>query len=355
MTSDPRSGRKWFYRTLLLLVVLCLSGWLTWTSIFPAPATASPAAIGRWLAKRDLSRTSSATQLALVERLQQLLLVETGLAAFPPPAPDDLEQIDANVQLLSRAWFLDRSDAYQQVMLGDRMPFLRHQVDVVIAWGEFDNQLQARRRRQAGLEPENNKLHLLDDIDGWIVAEPSARHEGLRHALHDAVLCWLATSDMADQPMSMRQEAADRIALALDGGAASAADRLELNAQHRDRLLKNAWLLMEAWFRNRSVEFVSLPIMKRVPFIEDQLDNVSSWGLDRVMVISADGEQGNSRPPQARLLEVVSQLLAQFPDWIAATPEDQRDAVAHLAEELKHNLATYMLKKTLPDLLPGTP
>ena len=73
------------------------------------------------------------------------------------------------------------------------------------------------------------------------------------------------------------------------------------------------------------------------------------------MVISADGEQENPRPPQARLLEVVSQLLAQLPDWITATPEDQRDAVAHLAEELKHNLATYMLKKTLPDLLPGTP
>ena len=353
MAHSSRSGRTWFFRTILLLVVLSASAWLAWTSIFPTPATASPTAIGRWLAKRDLSRASSATQLALIDRLQELLLAEAGLAASPESNPDDLDQLVANVQLLSRTWFLDRSEAYQQVRVDDRMPYLRQQVDTVIAWGEFDNQLQAKRRRLAGLEPDINKLHLLDDIDGWIMAEPTDRHERLRHGLHDAVLCWLATSDVADQPMSMRQEAADRIALALDEGAASAADRLEMTAQHRNRLLQNAWLLMEAWFRNRSLQFVSLPIEQRVPFIEDQLDKVSSWGLDRVMVIGDSGENTTPRPAQFRLLEVISQLLAQLPEWIEKTPEDQRDAVAHLAEELKHNLAAYILKKTLPDLVPG--
>ena len=122
-----------------------------------------------------------------------------------------------------------------------------------------------------------------------------------------------------------------------------------MNAQQNDRVLENAWLLLEAWFRNRSLQFVGLPIEQRGAFIESQLDKVSSWGLDRVMILDPT-QEGTDRPPQVRLLEVVSQLLARLPDWIATTPEEQRDAVAHLAEELRHNLATYMIKKTLPNL-----
>ena len=149
---------------ILLLAILTTSAWFTWSRLFPSPATASPAAIGRWLAKRDLSRASTDTQLALVDRLQELLLAETGLEAFPEASPADLEQLAENVKLLSRAWFLERGEAYQQVGAGERMPFLRLQVDTVITWGEFDNQLQARRRRLAGLRWSSRASFIKEEI-----------------------------------------------------------------------------------------------------------------------------------------------------------------------------------------------
>jgi hypothetical protein len=353
MASSSRPGRRWLL--LLLLTFLGTAGWLAWTRFYPPPADASAAAIGRWLAKRDLSQVSHDTQLALVDRLQQLLMAEAGPAAFPEADADDLENLTANMHLLSQVWFLARAREYQQYPPAGRMPFLRQQVDAVVVWGDFDNQLQDRLRRHAGLEPETSRLRLLDDIDGWIRAEPTGQQEGLRHALHDAVLCWLATSEVREQEMSIRREAAERISSALDSGAAEAAGRLELNTQHQDRLLLNSWLLLEAWFRNRAEEFSNLPVRQRTRFIEDQLDKVSSWQLDRVMVIDSGEETAVPRPDDARLLEVVSQLLAQFPDWIERAPPEERDAVAHLAEELKHNLAIYMLKKALPDFLPGLP
>jgi hypothetical protein len=353
MASSSRPGRRWLL--LLLLTFLGTAGWLAWTRFFPPPADASAAAIGRWLAKRDLSQVSHDTQLALVDRLQQLLMAEAGPAAFSEADPDDLEKLTANMHLLSQVWFLARAREYQQYLPAARMPYLRQQVDAVVVWGDFDNQLQDRLRQHAGLESETSRLRLLDDIDGWIRAEPAGQQEGLRHALHDAVLCWLATSEVREQEMSIRREAAERISSALDSGAATAAGRLELNTQHQDRLLRNSWLLLEAWFRNRAEEFSNLPVRQRTRFIEDQLDKVSSWQLDRVMVIDSSEETAVPRPDDARLLEVVSQLLAQFPDWIEQAPPEERDAVAHLAEELKHNLAIYMLKKVLPDFLPGLP
>ncbi|MDP7206695.1 MAG: hypothetical protein QGH11_14065, partial [Pirellulaceae bacterium] len=109
------------------------------------------------------------------------------------------------------------------------------------------------------------------------------------------------------------------------------------------------------WFRNRSLEFADLPIQQRIPFIEKQLDQVASWQLDRVMVIGNADEPAESRPADSRLLEVVSQLLAQLPDWIERAPEHQQEALAQLAEELKRSLVTYMLKQALPELLPGFP
>lgn len=355
MAAGSKKQRRRLCRLLLLLAILAGAGWLGWAWFFPAPADASPAAIGRWLAKRDLSRVSDQTRLALVDRLQELLLAESGMAAFPDPRPDDLERLAGNVELLSHVWFLARGSEYQNSPPQERMSFLRQQVDAVTVWGEFDNQLQDQLRRNAGQQLETSRLRLLDDIDSWILAEPADQQEGLRHALHDAVLCWLATSDLGDQEMALRQEAAERISSALDSGAADAADRLELDAQHQDRVLRNSWLLLEAWFRNRSLEFSDLPIQQRGPFIEKQLDKVAGWQLDRVMVIGDADEPAGSRPADARLLEVVSQILAQLPDWIERAPEQERDAVAHLAEELKHSLATYMLKRALPDLLPGFP
>ena len=164
---------------------------------------------------------------------------------------------------------------------------------------------------------------------------------------------WLTTFE--HWSWSIRREAAERISSALDSGAAEAADRLELDPQHQDRLLQNSWLLMEAWFRNRAEEFSSLPIQQRIPFIESQLDMVAGWQLDRVMVIESGKEHKPPRSEEARLLETVSQLLAQLPDWNERAPEEERDAVAHLARELKHHLAIYMLKKAISNLLPGLP
>ncbi|MEE2684931.1 MAG: hypothetical protein VYB09_01360 [Planctomycetota bacterium] len=355
MAPGPPKQRRWLWRLLLLLAVLAGAGWLGWTWFYPAPADASPAAIGRWLAKRDLSRVSTPTRLALVNRLQELLLAEAGMSVFPDPRPDDLERLAGNVELLSHVWFLARGREYQHSPPQQRISFLRQQVDAVTVWGEFDKQLQDQLRRNAGQQPETSRLRLLDDIDSWILAEPADQQEGLRHALHDAVLCWLATSDLGEQEMTLRQEAAERISSALDSGAADAADRLTLDAQHQDRLLRNSWLLLEAWFRNRAMEFSELPVQQRIPFIEKQLDKVAGWQLDRVMVIGNADVPAESRPADTRLLEVISQLLAQLPDWIERAPVQQQESLAQLAEELKRSLVTYMLKQALPELLPGFP
>jgi hypothetical protein len=353
MGTRPRPVKaRWAWRIILLAGLLAIAGRIGWTIVFPHPSGASAAALGRWLVMRDLSGVGADTQLALVDRLQDLLGDQDVMDAFPEPSPDQLERLVTNVDLLSRVWFLARARRYQEIPDNQRMEYLQRQVDAVMVWGEFDNQVHQERRRQAGLEPSTDKpLRLLDSINDWIEAEAETEQAELQQSVYDAVLCWLVTSDVSEYEMRMRRAAADRIASVLDEGAAASADRLELTSTHQEQLEDNAWLLFEAWFRNRAIEFAGLSSDDHVAYIEARLDNVSNWGLERVLVSDGSGAEAGAQSSQARLFQVVGELMAQLPDWVERAPGDERAAFENLAGQIKSNLMPYLLKKALPDLL----
>ena len=104
---------------------------------------------------------------------------------------------------------------------------------------------------------------------------------------------------------------------------------------------------MEAWFQNRADEFVELPFEERAKFMEDQLDKVASWQLEKILAT-----EPGSGLPNGELLTVVTQLLALIPEWIERAPADQQQRLQHLADELRHSLAGYLLR-SLPSLLKG--
>jgi hypothetical protein len=345
--SPPPEKRRWPRRLLVVTLLLAIIAAAGWRITFPDPQTASVAGLRRWLVLRDLSQQSDETVLALVDRLQVLLLSEDSTGSIAEATDAQLKRLGANIDILSHAWFLARARYYQTLDRTQGLNYLSEQIDAVLAWGELDDQIQTQLRIANKEPPAASTLRLLDQIDSWVQKEPDNQRKQLENARADAVLVWLATSDLEEYEMSVRRAVVERITVELELGSGDAADRLPLTDAHRAQLLDSAWLLMEAWFQNRADEFVELPFEERAKFMEDQLDKVASWQLEKILAT-----EPGSGLPNGELLTVVTQLLALIPEWIERAPADQQQRLQHLADELRHSLAGYLLR-SLPSLLEG--
>lgn len=189
MTFFQSQSKRIAVATVLILATAAVA----WRVTFPDPATASVGGLRRWLVLRDLSYQSDETQLALVDRLQALLLSESDIGSMTEASDTQLEQLGANIDILSRVWFRARAQDYQALEAHERVAFLSQQLDAVLAWGEMDDQIQQQIRAAQNAPPAASTLRLLDQIDLWIQHEPETSREKLEQTREDAVLCWLAT------------------------------------------------------------------------------------------------------------------------------------------------------------------
>jgi hypothetical protein len=268
-------------------------GWL-----FPSPQKAPPAALQRWLVLRDMTELPYDVQLALVDRIQtelspDELLVESRNSSRPLPS-HWRSRLQRNVAWLKRVWFEARASQYCQLSGEERREFLETQIDFLFAWAQG---LAALRTPAEAGEPSEAWQRFFDELAQWTREAPAEKRSCLEQAMRDGVICWLATTDVADLPRELRISLARRFAAELRGASGRtppSGESLSLEPAHRAQLERNAWRLAEAWFHQLAGEFAELPHDEQSSFVDARIDEVLSWNLGAYL----GGVQSRSLSPR---------------------------------------------------------
>ena len=327
--------------TLTLFLVLGFATFDQWRWLvgsYPSVAETETDQLGHWLALVDLDSQTVSIRRALVDRLQDELKrgwqplegqdAETGRALDKYQ-----QQIADNIETLTRDWFYYRCEQYGEVPNAQqRLEFVRPQVDMVLLWADIYSQVQ----NDGQAASEKNAFELFDKLDGWIEQADQDKQDGLKLGMHHSVLYWLSTNSVESLILETRRELAERIAVALRGGASDNAELLALTTAHQSQLQSNAFSLVEVWLLNRSLEFVKLASAQREPYLDAQLETVKDWELEKILISGSESSSGGS---QMQLLKLMGNLAI----WSERAPAEYRASYKQLTTSLRQ----YALKKVL--------
>ncbi|QDU93001.1 hypothetical protein [Lignipirellula cremea] len=241
------------------------------------PHTAPRAQLARWLVLSDLSQQSRTFRLSLVDRLLRELGADEPIAMTSESlTPGMQQQLDDNVRLLRRDWFLSRVEKYALLPPEERLAFLRPEVATVDLWAN------------ASVGGDSAASQLFDDIAQWIEEAPPGLAGPMGSAVAGGLQVWLSTADLEPVSAAVRRDLAVRIAQQLDQDPQLPAPRESFSADERKRFAANGQLLMEAWLQAQAQIFAGLPQTERQTFVEEKIDRVLAWGvLDQLFEASS--------------------------------------------------------------------
>jgi len=330
--------------SIIALAVALLSGvatfgqWRWFVGAYPSVTETETDKLAYWLALVDLDLQPVSVRRDLVDRFQtELNQGWSPLAGEQDEATADLDRyqqvIADNIEILTRDWFYYRCEQYEEInQLQQRLEFVGPQVDTVLLWADIYSQVQNHGQQAS----EQNAFELFDKLDGWIAEADSGQQDTLNRGIHHSVLYWLSTNSVGELTLETRRELAERIAAALGGGAGSSAESLELTSHHQQQLQTNAFSLVEVWLLNRALEFVELSSAQRESYLDQQLETVKDWELEKVL---AGDSQGTAAGGQMQLVQLMGNLAV----WADRAPEEHRASYKTLTTSLQQ----YALKKVL--------
>ena len=330
--------------SIIALAVVLLSGvatfgqWRWFVGAYPSVTETETDKLAYWLALVDLNSQPVSVRRDLVDRFQtELNQGWSPLAGEQDEATADLDRyqqvIADNIEILTRDWFYYRCEQYDEISQPQqRIEFVGPQVDTVLLWADIYSQVQNHGQQAS----EQNAFELFDKLDGWIAEADSGQQDALSRGIHHSVLYWLSTNSVGELTLETRRELAERIAAALGGGAGSSAESLELTSRHQQQLQTNAFSLVEVWLLNRALEFVELSSAQRESYLDQQLETVKDWELEKVL---AGDSQTTAAGGQMQLVQLMGNLAV----WADRAPEEHRASYKTLTTSLQQ----YALKKVL--------
>ena len=301
---------------------------MLWPSARPDPATASREALLRYLVVGEIAAEEEEYQVALVDRLMNDFAenpdLPTGTAEQIPKGYR--EQLDLNLDTLKRAWFVSRCLRYREMSESAatqdvaKAAYLDEQIGAVLAWSRVDLQLStaegladddAQRAAYAG--------EFFGQIEQWIATAEAERATIMNRAVRDAILRWLSTRSLAEEPMGTRQELAKVVVAELDRGLKLEQIMGSLEEAEKSQLAANSLLLIEAWLHEVAIEYEQLPSDQRQAFLRAKLDQVVEWDLAGLIAEGGSGSTSAMSELQASL-----RMLAVINQWIARADHDSR-------------------------------
>ncbi len=343
---NKRRGILTFLMILVLGVAAGLSATHAWRLRLPDPDRCDREQLLQWLVAREIGHEPRQIQEALVGRLEEEILVgiEAGQAAAAL-SDQRRERLQENVELLKHVWFVSRVKTLFALPLPQRSAHLDRQVAVIHAWASLDMELSGAGGGTASQEASEYVPRFFDQIQSWIDTADGPEQQQMSHAVEMGVIRWLATRDLAAEPMSTRRELARRIARRLDRGfdLANGLTIVPGEAQ-REQLRANGRLLMEAWLYDRAEEYVDIEADAQPAFIDRQIDAVMHWGVIELLV-PRRSESADS--PGANSLTLIAQFAQTVDSWVGRAPRRRRDSLQELVQAFKQQMVLRALGGTL--------
>lgn len=349
--------RKWGAAALLLVAALSASGLVLPTLLLPDPSTAGRGAARRWLALGDLAAQPRSVQIALVDRLQYTIGPEQLLGSDSAPAVPRgwwsklwAERAARNAQLLERVWFETRAAQYAACPPQQRGEFLRTQVRDLSAWSRVLS--GAFAGSSEGDAAASGWKRFFADVRRWMDEAAPAQRELQAKAVHDGVLCWLATADVAQLAPAAQQQLAESLVTQLATSSTTPqnpsaraahprAGRPALSAAEQQQLHDNVLSLGRAWLLGQAQQFAEVQPGARATFLDARLEQLQRLNLGDYV---ASGHSVAAVPRSSSWLTLANQL----PAMSQGLNEPQQQQFQALIAQLQQRFLLRSLKRAWP-------
>jgi hypothetical protein len=312
----------------------------------PDPKLATRDQMLRYLVVGNLTTDPVNYQVAVVDRLMADLADSSDLptnAAAELPASYK-EQLRANLNTLEHAWFVSRVDRYHELAAQEQGEFLDDQINAVLAWSRLDVGLQDQA---AGISVEQQRAayagEFFGQIDNWIAEANAEQTPLMRSAVQQAIIRWLSTRSLEEEPRGTRQELAEAIVRALDRGMKLERVLASLDSEHQTQLSANSLLLIEAWLHELAIEYEQLPVDQQAAYIDRRLDQITQWNLASLMVPSAEGQSGGGSAMSS--MQASLKILSVINRWIARADEESRPRFEAFMMDLQKQWLARQMKR----------
>jgi hypothetical protein len=303
----------------------------------PEPATASRAGLVRWLVQRDLSSESEGCRIALVDRLTDEVRAADAWSEPVTLTPRQRAQLQDNLAVLKKTWFLSRVDRLLQLPAAGRDAYLDEEIAVVYAWGSVDALLMPADNAPTNAGDVDPGVDLMHQIDVWLAEASGPPRDNMVNALNLAVARWLATHDLAEQSPGFRSELAQRVALQLDYEPELTANVDALLPAERARLLENGRLLMETWFCECAADYAQIPGRgEKASFVDRQIERIEKWGVVDFFA-GSEAQDDSSGALGLQLMEMVQH-------WIDRAPANQQPMLRDLFHAVQQRYVIRLLE-----------
>ena len=294
---------------------IAASGWLFATP--PNPATSSREEIFRWLVQGDVAEQSPEMQIALVDRLEQELDLESAVLADELSASQKTN-LAHNISTLKHVWFVDRVHRYSVIETEQRTDFMDECLQTVTTWSAAEVALNSE-------STSHSVCDFYDEIEQWIALEQDAQQQqNMRDCVNQGIFRWLSTYSLEELPFTARTDLAMRIAAEFEAGMS--ADGWELADAVEEQFRTNCELLMEAWIRHQATSYAALAESDRPAYISKQIDSVVQANV--LALLSAGKDE------QTALL----QLLGLCEKWIGNAPTEEQPQIRQLLTAVQMEL-----------------
>jgi hypothetical protein len=317
-----------------LALIVSLTAWRLWAGYLPDPQHADVPGLMRWLVLAELADEPTDRQVVFVDRLEEELTKGIDLSGDVGALSQQCrDRLLRNTELLKKVWFHSRVDRYTSCPEPDQFDFLTAQMRTVTVWSDLaipndDVALPADplEHRHAAT------MRFFADIERWIAEADDDRGARMRRAVRDGLTCWLATRDLAGEPMSTRREIARRIESELDTGLQLDQVSGGLNVERQQLLQSNGLLLLEAWLHDKAEQYAALPSDQRTAYVDAQLDRVGQWHLLDFLDGQIEGTSRQGSPGG------VTGLMLVVDGWIAHADPDQQPQLRNLVRHIQQRV-----------------
>lgn len=322
------------FAAILLIVMVGYAAWWSWEFRLPVPEHCNRDQLFRWMALYDLADESDQTQLALMERFEEL--IKNGeLDGSVKIDPHYAMQVDRNRRLLQDLWFQETVKEFHRREVGHRTAFLDEQIEIVDRW-----QAMADDSGQDSIDA------MRDQLNHWVSDAVPDEKNKLLQALSACFVRWLASRDLGDLSFPDREKIAEGVMEQMEADEfASDEDGLvallqEVMPNDTVLLSNNGNLLLEAWFHSQARQYQALSEEERSRFVTEQIAVVKTSPLVPLVMKKGPTDVASVSNPIATAF----QLMKTVDGWI-----DRAESVDQpMLKEFKLAVQRQFLQISLP-------
>lgn len=318
----------------------------------PHPKEASHNQLMHWVVMRDLKDHNNEIQLALVDRFaaEAKVIFSKSTSNSTQLSKQMSDRLLSNIELLKRAWFVSRIDAYCKIESNEvKEAYLDKQIRLLDDFGNiaFENaRVLYPKKTDENLTTISSELFA--DIDMWLNETPPEKTEVTLQAVREATVFWLTTQDLSIQVPEARQELADRVIAELDSGMDLKTTTSIVSNDRAAKLKQNAILLMEGWFHTLATQYDKLEKKQRNRFVDGKIECVKKWKLLEFLSndsISEEASTVNETPDKPKPMNMQSMLagITKFNQMIETWEKNAGDKLGPKIKKLHSAIQRRML------------